>query len=313
MLPREVRLLCSVFLLSCLFAFHETKSPGSCVCLNMNPGHLLVWPLLLLHTSYAIANPAHISTPVPSSAPPSPTSWSSTPPASSESTHDPELLLDPASNTTAPPEPSLPQENQTQSSASTAQTQKPPPQEAVPFKRPGAEAEELGRRQQWEPAAGGVAILVIKPKAEGQLEVREPRGGAGHAMGLFLGVCGLLLCLFIGVYCTYSRGSKKEPFSHHRLYEDGFDDPALFLDSPKDYDWFLYETEGYVYPKPSQTHPKPIQTLSIPALKQPPPALEISPEKLATPKAALDSKQPQTNAVKLESLSPANLHTGNFI
>nr|XP_020648560.1 Golgi-associated olfactory signaling regulator [Pogona vitticeps] len=130
-------------------------------------------------------------------------------------------------------------------------------------------------------------------------------------MALFLGGCSLLLCLFIGVYCVYSRGSKKEPFSHHRLYEDGFDDPALFLDNPKDYDWFFYETDAYVYRTPSQTQPKPIQTLSVPSLKQPPPALETSLGKTVTPEAAQETKP---NAMKLECLSPDNLHNeNNFI
>uniref|UniRef100_A0ACB8EW79 Uncharacterized protein n=2 Tax=Sphaerodactylus townsendi TaxID=933632 RepID=A0ACB8EW79_9SAUR len=148
----------------------------------------------------------------------------------------------------------------------------------------------------------------MEPKRRGSM--REPQETANHAMGLFLGGCGLLLCLFIGIYCIYSRGAKKEPFSHHRLYEDGFDDPALFLDNPKDYDWFFYETDGYVYPTPSQSPPKPIQTLSVPALKQPAPVPEVSPGKLETSEAAPDAN---SSPAKLECLSPANLHAGNFI
>ncbi|XP_025031753.1 Golgi-associated olfactory signaling regulator [Python bivittatus] len=132
-------------------------------------------------------------------------------------------------------------------------------------------------------------------------------------MGLFLGGCGLLLCVFIGIYCAYSRGAKKEPFAHHRLYQEAFDDPALFLDSPKDYDWFFYETDGYVYPTPSQTQLKPIQVLSIPALKQPSPVVEMSPEKLASPETRPDAKELQRSTVKLECLSPSNLNLGNLI
>ncbi|KAJ7313926.1 hypothetical protein JRQ81_005738 [Phrynocephalus forsythii] len=107
----------------------------------------------------------------------------------------------------------------------------------------------------------------------------------------------------------YNRGSKKELVSHHRLCEDGFDDPALFLDNPKDYDWFFYETDTYVYPKHSQTQPKPIQTLSVPALNQPPPALGTSLEKMATPEATQKTKP--NVMMTLESLSPDNLHAGN--
>ncbi|XP_061446572.1 Golgi-associated olfactory signaling regulator isoform X2 [Rhineura floridana] len=281
-------------------------------CLKMDLHHPLACLLLLfLGTSCAVANNASNTT-LFSSPSPLPTTWSSTPQISTESTQDP------TSDTTDPvssPTPSLTQQNQNQPSVSSPQTQKPwLPQEKVkpaPFKFPDIDREDSGGRQQWEAAAEGVAIVLMKPK--GQLSVGEPRGAASHAMGLFLGGCGLLLCLFIGVYCAYSRGSKKEPFSHRRLYEDGFDDPALFLDNPKEYDWFFYETDGYVYPTPSQTQPQPIQTLSIPALKQPPPALDKSPGTLVPSEAGQDSKQLQVNPIKLECLSPANLRAGNFM
>ncbi|XP_053118506.1 Golgi-associated olfactory signaling regulator isoform X2 [Hemicordylus capensis] len=289
-----------------------TRGIRWCDCLKMNLFYL--GSLLVLGTSYTAAN-AEFSPSLPSSPSPFPTDWSSTSQMSPESTQDPESPLTPGSNTTFPPNSSSPQQNQTQTSVPTQQTKRPrlfqEKAEGASFKLPSVDTDYSPGAEPWEAAAGGVAIVLMKPK--GHLAVGEPHGATSHAMGLFLGGCGLLLCLFIGVYCAYSWGSKKEPFSHHRLYEDGFDDPALFLDSPKDYDWFFYETDGYVYPTPSQTHPQPIQTLSIPALKQPPPARGMSPEKPDTSEAAQDPQQPQASPMKLECLSPANLHSGNFI
>ncbi|XP_053217413.1 Golgi-associated olfactory signaling regulator [Podarcis raffonei] len=280
----------------------------------MDLNHLLACLLLLfLGASHATTDEAP-STPLFSSPSPLPTTWSSTPQTSPESTQGP---TSDATDVTSSPKPSLTQQDQDhkEPSVSSPQTEKPRlPQEkmeAAPFKFPEVDIEESGGSQQWETAAQGVAIMLMKPK--GQPSSGEAHTAASHAMGLFLAGCGLLLCLFIGVYCAYSRGSKKEPFSHHRLYEDGFDDPALFLDSPKDYDWFFYETDGYVYPTASQAQTQPIQTLSIPALKQPPPTLDGSPGKLSSSEVGQDSKQPQASPVKLECLSPANLRTGNFI
>ncbi|KAJ6654434.1 hypothetical protein lerEdw1_007027 [Lerista edwardsae] len=281
----------------------------------MNLRLLIVFPLLALSISYAIADTVS-NTSLPSTFPPSSfsTTWSATPQTSSASTQAPEIA--PEVDTTSLPNSSQPQQNQTELLVSTQQTQRPKLSQekidAASFKFPSiVDMGDSPGNQQWEAAAGGVAFVLMKPK--GQLAVGESHGAASHAMGLFLGGCGLLLCLFIGVYCAYSRGSKKEPFSHHRLYEDGFDDPALFLDNPKDYDWFFYETDGYVYPTPSKIYPQPIQTLSIPALKQPLPVLETSAGKVVTSEEVQDSKQPQPDSMKLECLSPANLHAGNFI
>ncbi|XP_077170188.1 Golgi-associated olfactory signaling regulator [Paroedura picta] len=271
--------------------------------------YYLLWGLLLtFRTSYSLDS----ATPSPS-LPSSPSSFPTTPQSPPESTPDTKSLLASGPDTTPPPDPSLPQQNQTQPVFPTKQTPRArlslEKSAQLPFKFPvDTGRHDSGASQRWVAAAGGVEIVLMEPK--GRLPMREPQGTTNHAMGLFLGGCGLLLCLFIGIYCTYSRGAKKEPFSHHRLYDDGFDDPALFLDNPKDYDWFFYETDGYVYPTPSQTLSKPIQTLSIPALKQPASALEMPPGNLEASEVTPDTKPPSP---KLECLSPANLQTGNFI
>lgn len=87
-----------------------------------------------------------------------------------------------------------------------------------------------------------------------------------------------------------------------------FSSPALFLDHPKEYDWFFYETDGDGYPAPSRAQPqRPIQILSVPALKQPAPAPEGPPGK---PEAAPPAKPPSPS---LQCLSPANLPPGNCL
>ncbi|XP_075459322.1 Golgi-associated olfactory signaling regulator [Ascaphus truei] len=66
-------------------------------------------------------------------------------------------------------------------------------------------------------------------------------GAANKLLALFLGMAGVLACLFILVYCIYSRQHKEDMFSHHRLYGEGFEDPVLHLDTPVDhYDFFSF-------------------------------------------------------------------------
>lgn len=50
-------------------------------------------------------------------------------------------------------------------------------------------------------------------------------------MGLFLGACGLLLCLLAGVYCAYCRAARKELFTHHCLQDATFDDLGKHQDA----------------------------------------------------------------------------------
>ncbi|XP_034279071.1 Golgi-associated olfactory signaling regulator [Pantherophis guttatus] len=302
--------------------------------------------LLLICLRYARANVSS-STSLYSSSSSLPTTLSSTPPMSSESTQDPKSLLHPSPVTNSPPNSSLPQQNQTQPSITTAQTENTEliQEEDSPFGISDLNVDDPIRNYEWEAAARradmvlnmtemfqeeerarfnlsginmedpeknqlaprGMAVALLKPKGQ----AGETQGISKNAIALFLWVCGILLCVFVGIYCAHSRGSKKEPFTHHRLNEDAFDDPALSLDRPQHYDWFFNETDGYVYPIPTQIQLKPMQVLSVPDLKQPSPGLETSPEKPAKLETGPDTKEVPRSPVKLECLSPVNL--GNLI
>ncbi|XP_019406662.1 PREDICTED: Golgi-associated olfactory signaling regulator [Crocodylus porosus] len=140
----------------------------------------------------------------------------------------------------------------------------------------------------------------------------EPRSTAGvQAMGLFLGACGLLLCLLAGVYCAYHRAARKEPFTHHRLQDATFDDLALHLEAPKDsYDWFYYDMEYEVH-LPASHLPVRAQPQAAPTLPPAYPVLLKPPkdEALGPP----GQEQPKLRPLKLECLSPANLPQGNYM
>uniref|UniRef100_A0ACB8EV21 Uncharacterized protein n=1 Tax=Sphaerodactylus townsendi TaxID=933632 RepID=A0ACB8EV21_9SAUR len=82
-----------------------------CYGLKMHRYRLLFCSLLILGTSYAAADTTSI-TPLPSSPSQFPTAASITSQSSAKSTSDPKSLLAPGPDTTSPPDPSLPQENQ---------------------------------------------------------------------------------------------------------------------------------------------------------------------------------------------------------
>ncbi|KAG8140435.1 hypothetical protein E2320_003101 [Naja naja] len=310
----------------------------------MNLSSFALGLLLLISLSYAEVNVSSSTTLYSSSSSLSAT-LSSLSPKSSKSTQDPKSLLHPSLVTNSPPNSSLPQQNQTQPSVSTTQTENTEliQEEDSPFRFPDQNMDDPIRNYEWEaaarradmvlnmtemfqeeerarfnlsvlnmenseknqPAPRGVAIALLKPKGESG----ETQGISKNAIALFLWVCGILLCVFVGIYCAHSRGTKKEPFIHHRLNEDAFDEPALSLDRPQHYDWFFHETD--VYPTPTQIQLKPMQVLSVPDLKQPSPGLEASPEKPAKPETGPGTKEVPRSPVKLECLSPASL--GNLI
>lgn len=149
--------------------------------LKMDLNHLLACLLLLfLGASHATTDEAP-STPLFSSPSPLPTTWSSTPQTSPESTQGP---TSDAIDVTSSPKPSLMQqdEDHKEPSVSSPQTEKPRlPQEkmeAAPFKFPEVDIEESGGSQQWETAAQGVAIMLMKPKGEGASPGLSDRGRA---------------------------------------------------------------------------------------------------------------------------------------
>lgn len=136
----------------------------------MNLRLLIVFPLLALSISYAIADTISNTSLSPTASSFS-TTWSATPQTSSESTQSPEIA--PELGTTSLPNSSQLQQNQTELSelVSTQQTQRPKlSQEKIDgasFKLPSIVnmGDSPGNRQ-WEAAAGGVAFVLIKPKGK---------------------------------------------------------------------------------------------------------------------------------------------------
>nr|XP_033816024.1 Golgi-associated olfactory signaling regulator isoform X2 [Geotrypetes seraphini] len=92
-------------------------------------------------------------------------------------------------------------------------------------------------------------------------------GMTGKVLALFLGAAGVLVCLLLLIYCFYSRSHRKEMFSHRRLYEGGFEDPVLHLDTPMDhYDFFSLNDQD--------RRPAPASRLQEPGSQETPPPQE---------------------------------------
>ncbi|CAO2632814.1 Golgi-associated olfactory signaling regulator [Lemmus lemmus] len=131
-------------------------------------------------------------------------------------------------------------------------------------------------------------IVVERVKETGVTLVSRPRGSISGALCLFFAGTGMLIGIFLLLWCLYRRASRHRSFAHHRLQESG-DEPALHLDAPKDpVDLYFYAPDAWV--------PSHIATQQLP----PTPAL---PPKLPPP-----PRGPQ----RLEALSPAAL-SPNFV
>ncbi|XP_004710719.1 Golgi-associated olfactory signaling regulator [Echinops telfairi] len=119
--------------------------------------------------------------------------------------------------------------------------------------------------------------------------VGRPRGVAGGALCLFLAGTGLLIGIFLLLWCLYRRAARHRPFAHHRLPDD--DEPVMHLDTPKDpYDLYFYAPDAWV--------PSHIATKQLPPTPPLPPKLPPPPR----------GGPPQ----RLEALSPATL-PNNFV
>ncbi|XP_040834141.1 Golgi-associated olfactory signaling regulator [Ochotona curzoniae] len=133
-------------------------------------------------------------------------------------------------------------------------------------------------------------IVVERVKETGVALVGRPRGAGGGALCLFFAGTGLLIGIFLLMWCLYRRAARHRPFAHHRLPDSG-DEPVLHLDTPKDpYDLYFYAPDAWV---PSHIATK---------LQPPTPPL---PPKLPPPPRG---DRPQ----RLEALSPASL-PNNFM
>ncbi|XP_032341432.1 Golgi-associated olfactory signaling regulator isoform X1 [Camelus ferus] len=133
-------------------------------------------------------------------------------------------------------------------------------------------------------------IVVERVEETGVTLVGRPRGAAGGALCLFFAGTGLLISIFLLLWCLYRRAARHRPFAHHRLPNDG-DEPVMHLDAPKDpYDLYFYAPDAWV---PSHI-----------ATKQPPPTPPLPPKLPPPPRGV----RPQL----LEPLSPATL-PNNFV
>ncbi|NP_001182184.1 Golgi-associated olfactory signaling regulator precursor [Mus musculus] len=131
-------------------------------------------------------------------------------------------------------------------------------------------------------------IVVERVKETGVTLVSRPRGSVGGALCLFFAGTGLLIGIFLLLWCLYRRASRHRSFAHHRLRDSG-DEPVLHLDAPKDpLDLYFYAPDAWV--------PSHIAT-------QPPPSTPPLPPKLPPP-----PRGPQ----RLEALSPAALSPNFF-
>ncbi|XP_045387138.1 Golgi-associated olfactory signaling regulator [Lemur catta] len=133
-------------------------------------------------------------------------------------------------------------------------------------------------------------IVVERVKETGVTLVGRPRGAAGGALCLFFAGTGLLLGIFLLLWCLYRRAARHRPFAHHRLPDNG-DEPVMHLDTPKDpYDFYFYAPDAWV--------PSHITT------KQPPPTPPLPPKLPPPPRGG--------RSQRLEALSPATL-PNNFV
>ncbi|XP_059134737.1 Golgi-associated olfactory signaling regulator [Peromyscus eremicus] len=131
-------------------------------------------------------------------------------------------------------------------------------------------------------------IVVERVKETGVTLVSRPRGSISGSLCLFFAGTGMLIGIFLLLWCLYRRASRHRSFAHHRLQDSG-DEPVLHLDAPKDpLDLYFYAPDAWV--------PSHIPTHQPPPTPPPPPKLPPPP------------RGPQ----RLEALSPAAL-SPNFL
>uniref|UniRef100_A0A8D2DI28 Golgi associated olfactory signaling regulator n=1 Tax=Sciurus vulgaris TaxID=55149 RepID=A0A8D2DI28_SCIVU len=164
----------------------------------------------------------------------------------------------------------------------------PPASQELPNKQAPATPRPPQRRSRGDRV--NTIIVVERVKETGVTLVGRPRGATGGALCLFFAGTGLLIGIFLLLWCLYRRAAQHRPFAHHRLPDSG-DEPVLHLDAPKDpYDLYFYAPDAWV---PSHI-----------ATKQPPPTPPLPPKLPPPPRGG----RPQ----RLESLSPATL-PNNFV
>ncbi|XP_019513719.1 PREDICTED: Golgi-associated olfactory signaling regulator [Hipposideros armiger] len=157
-----------------------------------------------------------------------------------------------------------------------------------PNQRGPATAQAPQRRSRGERV--NTIIVVERVEETGVTVVGRPRGVAGAASCLFFAGTGLLIGIFLLLWCLYRRAARYRPFAHHRLLNDG-DEPVMHLDAPKEpCDLYFYAPDAWV-PSHIATQ-QPLPTPPLPPKLPPPPR----------------GGRPQ----RLEPLSPSSL-PNNFV
>lgn len=108
----------------------------------------------------------------------------------------------------------------------------------------------------------------------------RPRGVAGGALCLFLAGIGLLIGIFLLLWCLYRRAARHRPFAHHRLPNDG-DEPGkplpLFKCLHVSLTWFRLALKG-AQPKSTGPHPRSVEALTPNSLETSQTPVKLSPQ-----------------------------------
>ncbi|KAG8521397.1 Golgi-associated olfactory signaling regulator [Galemys pyrenaicus] len=211
--------------------------------------------------------------------------WPQNPKPETLAATQPESLKLPTSDSSGTVEPTAPQNSSSNTPAPSARIVGPPAPPGSHNQPAPATPRAPQRRGRGERV--NTIIVVERVEETGVTLVGRPRGVAGGALCLFLAGTGLLIGIFLLLWCLYRRATRHRPFAHHRLPNDG-DEPVMHLDTPKDL--YFYAPDAWV--------PSHIST------KQPPPTPPLPPKLPPPPRGG----RPQ----RLEPLSPATL-PNNFV
>lgn len=83
----------------------------------------------------------------------------------------------------------------------------------------------LGLREEGAGAGSSDCSFIPWLLPSGVTVVGRPRGAGGGALCFFFAGTGLLIAVFLLLWCLYRRGARQRPFAHHRLPNDG-DEPG---------------------------------------------------------------------------------------
>ena len=121
----------------------------------------------------------------------------------------------------------------------------------------------LGLRDEgwvWTPVfEGGKSSAQVRwlCRSSGVTLVSRPRGSVGGALCLFFAGTGLLIGIFLLLWCLYRRASRHRSFAHHRLRDSGDEPGECLLARERPYPGLTGDLEH-----PSKEH-TPLSKVSI--------------------------------------------------